>query len=72
MAFDQAGNLYVTASLKGRRGVVRISPDGVEAEVFLAGMNLVGLAFSSTGELAVASNDSVYSVPLGIEGVLLS
>ena len=51
---------------------MRISADGADAEVFLAGMNLVGLAFSSTGELAVASNDSVYSVPLGIEGVLLS
>jgi len=72
LAFDRAGNLYVAASLKGRRGVVRISPDGVDAEVFLAGMNLVGLAFSSNGELAVTSNDSVYSVPLGIEGVLLS
>ncbi len=28
MAFDAAGNLYVTASLGGRRGIVRISPDG--------------------------------------------
>ena len=72
LAFDQSGNVYVVASLKGRRDVVRISSDGKQAELFLAGMNLVGLAFSSSGELAVATNDSVYSVPLGIEGVLLS
>jgi sugar lactone lactonase YvrE len=72
LAFDDAGNLYVVASLKGRRGVVRISPDGQQAELFLAGMNLVGLAFSASGDLVVASNDSVYSVPLGISGTLLN
>ena len=72
LAFDHSGNLYVAASLKGRRGVVRISSNGNQAELFLSGMNLVGLAFSSSGDLAVATNDSVYSVPLGIEGVLLS
>lgn len=72
LAFDDAGNLYVVASLKGRRGVVRISPDGQQAELFVAGTNLVGLAFSATGDLVVASNDSVYSVPLGISGTLLN
>ncbi len=71
LAFDPAGNLYVVASLKGRRGVVRITADGKQAEVFAAGMNLVGLAFSSTGEMIVASNDSVHSVPAGIKGTLL-
>jgi len=30
----------------------------------LAGMNLVGLAFNSSGDLVVASTDSVYSVTL--------
>ncbi len=72
LAFDDGGNLYVAASLKGRRGIVRISPDGQRAELFVAGMNLVGVAFSSSGEMAVASNDSVYSLPLGIKGLLLS
>jgi hypothetical protein len=28
-------------------------------------MNLVGLAFSSTGDLAIASTDSVYQLSLG-------
>jgi sugar lactone lactonase YvrE len=67
MMFDQQGSLYVAAALRGRRGIVRISPDGKKAEMFLAGMNLVGLAFSSNGDLAVVSTDSVYSVPASLE-----
>ena len=57
--------------LRGRRGIVRISPDAQKAEMFVAGMNLVGLAFSATGDMAVVSNDSVYSLPVGINGTLL-
>lgn len=71
LAFDERGNLYLAASLRGRRGIVRISSEGQKAEVFVAGMNLVGLAFSSAGDMVVASNDSVYSLPLGIKGILL-
>ncbi|HZJ42824.1 MAG TPA: hypothetical protein VFD63_03585 [Pyrinomonadaceae bacterium] len=72
LAFDESGNLYVAAALRGRRGVVRISPDGSDAEVVVAGMNLVGLAFGPQGDLAIATIDSVYSVPVQIEGALLS
>jgi hypothetical protein len=43
---------------------VRISKDGQDAEMFVAGMNLVGLAFSSTSDLAVVSTDSVYGLQL--------
>jgi sugar lactone lactonase YvrE len=64
LALDDTGNLYVAASLRGRRGIVRISPDGQDAEMFAAGMNLVGLAFSSTGDLAVASTDSIYRLEI--------
>jgi sugar lactone lactonase YvrE len=64
LAFDGFGNLCVVASLRGRRGVVRISPDGKDARMFVAGMNLVGLAFSVTGDLALASTDSIYSLTL--------
>jgi hypothetical protein len=71
LAFGRDGNLYVAASLRGRRGIVRISPDGGKAEVVVAGMNLVGLAFGPNGEMVVATNDSVYSLPLGIHGTLL-
>jgi sugar lactone lactonase YvrE len=71
LAFDREGNLYVAAALRGRRGIVRISPDGSDAKVVVAGVNLVGLAFSSAGEMAVVSIDSVYSVPAQIKGTLL-
>ena len=72
LAFDRDGNLYVVASLRGRRGIVRISPDGNDARIVVAGMNLVGLAFSPKGELVVATNEAVYSLPLGIYGILLN
>jgi sugar lactone lactonase YvrE len=71
LAFDREGNLYVAASLQGRRGVVRISADADQAELLVAGMNVVGLAFSSAGDMIVATNDAVYSLPLGIRGTLL-
>jgi sugar lactone lactonase YvrE len=71
IAFDAEGNLYVAASFRGRRGVVRIEPDGDKAELAVAGMNVVGLAFSATGDLIVATNEAVYSLPLGIRGTLL-
>jgi sugar lactone lactonase YvrE len=72
LAFDSEGNLYVAASLRGRRGIVRISPDGENAQVIVAGVNLIGLAFSAAGEMAVVSIDSVYSLPTQIKGALLS
>lgn len=71
LAFDRDGNLYVAAALGGRRGIVRISPDSSDAKVVVAGVNLVGLAFSSSGEMAVVSIDSVYSLPTQIKGTLL-
>jgi Gluconolactonase len=71
MAFDKEGNLYVAASLRGRRGIVRITPDGKDAELFVSGMNVIGLAFSSSGDMVVATNEAVYSLPLGIQGTLV-
>ncbi len=76
LAFDVQGNLYVAASLGGRRGVVRISPEA-HAELFLSGPSIVGLAFTSSKSLLVATNEStmsrgpdgsLYRVNLGIEG----
>jgi len=72
LAFDREGNLYVAASLRGRRGIVRISPDGEDAKLVVAGVNLIGLAFSSAGEMAVVSIDSVYSLPMRIKSTLLT
>ncbi|MDT7540390.1 MAG: hypothetical protein QOE33_294 [Acidobacteriota bacterium] len=71
IGFDTEGNLYVAASYKGRRGIVRITREGERAELVVAGMNVIGLAFSATGDMIVATNDSVYSLPMGIHGTLL-
>jgi sugar lactone lactonase YvrE len=72
LAFDVKGNLYVAASLRGRRGIVRISPDAKEAELLVAGMNVVGLAFGPNGDMIVATNDSIYRLKMGVAGLLLS
>ncbi len=71
LAFDKAGNLYVAACLQGRRGIVKISPDAETAEVFIAGNNVIGLCFTRKGEAIVATNEAVFSLPLGIYGTLL-
>jgi sugar lactone lactonase YvrE len=67
MAFDIDGNLYVAASLRGQRGIVRITPRH-EASLTLSGNNLVGLAFLEDGNAALATRDALYHVALGIEG----
>ncbi len=72
LAFDTEGNLYCAASFRGRRGIVRIAPNGEDANLIVAGVNLIGLAFSAAGEMAVVSIDSVYSLPTQIKGTLLS
>ncbi|HLL73240.1 MAG TPA: hypothetical protein VK363_17510 [Pyrinomonadaceae bacterium] len=71
LAFDAEGFLYVAASYRARRGIVRISPDAMDARLVVAGMNVVGLAFSAQGDMVVATNEVVYSLPLGIQGTLL-
>lgn len=71
LAFDAEGNLYVAASYRGRRGVVRVSADGTDARLVVAGMNVVGLAFNAAGDMIVATNEAVYSLPLGIKGTLV-
>ena len=71
LAFDADGNLYVAASYRGRRGVVRITRGGETAELVVAGMNVIGVAFGREGEMAVATNEAVYSLPLGIRGTLV-
>jgi sugar lactone lactonase YvrE len=68
LAFDAEGNLYVAASLSGYRGIVRITPDGLHAEVFVSGATLVGLAFDEQGNMIIVGTQRVYRVPLGIRG----
>ena len=67
MAFDADGNLYVAASISGRKGVVRISTDR-HPELFLSGPGIVGLAFTPSRALAVATTNAIYRVDVGIKG----
>ena len=65
LAFDQAGRLYVAASLKGSRGVVRID-ENRKAELFLSGPHIVGMAFSPTRDLIVATNGALFRVAVDL------
>ncbi len=67
IAFDVDGNLYVAASLRGQRGIIRITPRH-EATLAVSGNNLVGLAFLEDGNAALATRDALYHVALDIEG----
>ena len=67
MAFDTEGRLYVAASLAGRRGVVRIDRER-NAELFLSGPNIVGLAFLPSRALAVVTSNALYRVDVDIAG----
>jgi len=70
LAFDIAGNLYVAASLAGKRGVVRLTPDA-KADLVVSGYDIVGLAFGRHGSMILATNTSLVDLPLGIEGMPL-
>ncbi|MEJ7846932.1 MAG: hypothetical protein WKF92_02460 [Pyrinomonadaceae bacterium] len=72
LAFDVNGNLYSAACFKGKHGVVRIDAETGETEMYVSGNNVVGLCFTRNGEMIVATNDAVYSLPFGIEGILLN
>jgi sugar lactone lactonase YvrE len=69
IAFDQDGNLYAAASLAGRRGIVRITPDA-KAELFISGPNIVGLAFAPGGKVIVATNSALFRVNTDVRGYL--
>ena len=67
IAVDVDDNLYVAASLNGRRGIVKITPDR-QASLAVSGQNLVGLAFAPGGSVVLATTSSVHHLSLGIEG----
>jgi sugar lactone lactonase YvrE len=66
MAFDAEGRLYVAASISGRKGVVRIDPDR-RAELFVSGPGIVGLAFTPSRAMVVATTNALYRVDVGIK-----
>jgi sugar lactone lactonase YvrE len=67
MAFDVDGRLYVAASISGRKGVVRVTPDR-QADLFLSGPGIVGLAFTPSRALVVSTTNALHRVDVGIKG----
>jgi len=67
LAFDAEGNLYVAASLAGKRGIVRITPER-QASLAIAGQNLVGLAFAPGRSVVLATGSALYHLVWGIAG----
>ncbi len=70
LAFDAAGNCYVAASLAGRRGIVRITPEK-QASLAVSGHGLVGLAFTRTGGAVLATTNAVFHLTWGIQPLSL-
>ena len=70
IAFDADGNLYVAASLAGKRGIVKIAPDG-SAKLEVAGNGLVGLAFAPGRSVVLATTNSVHHLAWNTPGLPL-
>ena len=70
LAFDVDGNLYVAASLAGKRGIVKITPDG-KASLEVSGQGLVGLAFAPGKSAILATNSAVHHISWNIQGLPL-
>jgi sugar lactone lactonase YvrE len=70
LAFDVDNNLYVTASLGGKRGVVKLTARA-EASLMVSGQNLVGLAFAPGRSVILATNSAVHHLAWNIAGRLL-
>jgi sugar lactone lactonase YvrE len=68
LALDIEGNLYVAASLSGKRGIVKITPDG-KASLEVAGPGLVGLAFAPGRSTVLATTNGVHHLSWNIQGL---
>jgi hypothetical protein len=70
LAFDRDANLYVAASHSGRRGIVRVTPQG-QAELVLSGSGLVGLALQPSGRAILTTNGALYTLDWNVRGLPL-
>lgn len=70
LTFDAGGNIYVAASLAGRRGIVRIDQNR-HAELFVSGPSVVGLSFTPSRAMIVATNGALFRVDVGVQGLNL-
>jgi len=71
LAFDRSGNLYVAASLGGKRGIVRITPQA-EAELVLGGSNIVGLALLPSHRAMITTTSALFTLDWDVEGLPLN
>jgi sugar lactone lactonase YvrE len=71
MAFDRNSNLYVAASLSGRRGIVRISRDG-KAQLVLSGVGVVGMALQPTQRAYIVTTGALFSLDWDVAGLPLA
>ncbi|HTR67412.1 MAG TPA: hypothetical protein VMH85_16655 [Terriglobales bacterium] len=67
LAFDVEGNLYVAASLTGKRGIVKITADA-KPSLEVSGTNLVGLAFAPGRSVILATTGAVHHLSWNIQG----
>lgn len=67
LAFDREGNLYVAASHGGKRGIVKISPNG-NASLAVAGFGVVGLAFAPGRSAVVATTNAIHHLAWDVQG----
>jgi len=67
LAFDANENLYLAASLAGKRGVVRITPEG-KANLEVSGQGLVGLAFAPGRSVILATTSAVHHLSWNVQG----
>jgi|HubBroStandDraft_2_1064218.scaffolds.fasta_scaffold159051_1 sugar lactone lactonase YvrE len=80
LALDVEGNVYVAASLGGKRGIVKITPQG-KANLEVSGQGLVGLAFAPGKSAILATslpgspgqppNGAVHHISWNIQGLAL-
>jgi hypothetical protein len=68
LALDIEANIYVASSLAGKRGIVRITPDG-QASLHVSGHNLVGLAFAPGRAAVLATTSAVHHLSWDIQGL---
>jgi hypothetical protein len=70
LAFDRDENLYVAASLGGKRGIVKLTPES-KASLVVAGPGLVGLAFAPGRSGVLASTNAIHHLAWDIAGQAL-
>jgi sugar lactone lactonase YvrE len=67
LAFDAQGQLYIAASLGGRRGIIRID-ENRQPEQFVSGPGIVGLAFTPSRSMVVATHNALFRIDVNIAG----